>query len=132
MRAFYLLATIVGSVVPWLFFAAYFRSEGADPIDLPAALFPNGAAGGFTADVLISIVVFLVWSFVDARRHAIGLWWLVVPSSVLIGLSSSLPLYLLLRETEMVGRRRHSAGGADRGVGRPVPPRTFDGDGPHL
>jgi hypothetical protein len=64
------------------------------------SLFVNGAAGGFAVDVLISILVFWVWSYADARQHQIKNWWVVLPAGFMVGLSLALPLYLYLRSDE--------------------------------
>lgn len=45
------------------------------------------------------MLVFWVWSFVDARTHHVKQWWLVIPAGFNVGLSLALPLYLFLRET---------------------------------
>lgn len=98
VRHFYLGMAVVGAVVPWLFFGSFFFENGPDVPLFLRSLFANGAAGGFSADVLISIAVFLVWSWRDASRNRVSRWWLVLPASCLVGLSLSLPLYLYLRE----------------------------------
>ncbi|MFD1827994.1 DUF2834 domain-containing protein [Mumia zhuanghuii] len=98
MRLFYASAAVVGTIVPWVFFGAFFAEEGVDLPLFAQSLFTNGAAGGFAVDVLISLVVFWVWSWRDARELAVGRWWLVLPASCLVGLSLALPLYLFLRE----------------------------------
>jgi hypothetical protein len=97
LEPFYLICALVGTVIPWWFFASFFASEGLNVPAFIGGLFSNGAAGGFAADVLISIAVFWVWSFYDARELKIGRWWLVLPSAALVGLSLALPLYLYLR-----------------------------------
>ena len=88
---------IIGTVVPWLFFAGFFATEGLNIPLFVQSLFVNGAAGGFSADVLISILVFMVWAIVDARQNQVKRWWLILPATFLVGLSLSLPLYLYLR-----------------------------------
>ncbi|RDE07659.1 DUF2834 domain-containing protein [Pelagibacterium lacus] len=100
MRAetFYLAMAVAGTVVPWLFFGYFFALHGLDLPLFVQSLFANGAAGGFSADVLISIVVFWVWSWRDAARNNVAPWWLVLPASFFVGLSLALPLYLYLRE----------------------------------
>lgn len=119
MRAFYAAAAVVGTVVPWVFFGSYLASGGLSLAGAVGDLFANGAAGGFVADVLISIGVFLVWSAVDARRHRVPRWWLVLPATGLVGLSLSLPLYLFLREGAVVG-----AAPLERPVGSSSIPRS--------
>lgn len=98
LRTFYLAMAVFGTVVPWLFFGSFFDLHGPDIPLFLQSLFANGAAGGFSADVLITIVVFWVWSWRDAARHQVARWWLVLPASFCVGLSLALPLYLYLRE----------------------------------
>jgi hypothetical protein len=97
-KTFYLAMAVVGTVVPWLFFGSFFGLNGLDIPLFLRSLFANGAAGGFSADVLITIVVFWVWTWRDAARHRVARWWLVLPASFCVGLSLALPLYLYLRE----------------------------------
>ncbi|WP_148292588.1 DUF2834 domain-containing protein [Paracoccus aminophilus] len=100
IRSFYLAAAILGTLVPWFFFGSFFALNGAAPALFVQSLFANGPAAGFSADVLISIAVFWVWSWRDAQQHRVARWWLVLPTSFCVGLSLSLPLYLYLREGE--------------------------------
>ena len=96
-KNFYLICAILGTLIPWLFFGQFFATEGFDIPLFVRSLFANGAAGGFSADVLISIVVFFVWSYADAQKHKIKNWWWVIPAGCTVGLSLALPLYLYLR-----------------------------------
>ncbi|RIV80189.1 DUF2834 domain-containing protein [Aurantiacibacter xanthus] len=57
-----------------------------------------GASAGLSTDVLISIAVFWVWSRIDAQRHSVRNWWLVLPAGAFVGLSLALPLYLYFRQ----------------------------------
>ncbi|WP_283177057.1 DUF2834 domain-containing protein [Gemmobacter sp. 24YEA27] len=98
VRHFYLAMAIIGTLVPWLFFGSFFALNGLDIPLFLQSLFANGAAAGFSIDVLLSILVFWVWSWRDAARNRIRHWWLVLPASIFVGLSLSLPLYLWLRE----------------------------------
>ena len=97
-RWFYALAAVAGAVIPWIFFGSFLATEGPDPIGFVRALFPNGAAGGFSADVLVSATVFWVWSYRDSRLNGVARWWLVLPATLLVGLSLAFPLYLYRRE----------------------------------
>lgn len=97
LRTFYLAMAVLGTVIPWVFFGQFFSGNGLDVVLFVKSLFVNGAAAGFSADVLLSICVFWVWSYVDARQHHIGRWWLVLPAGMLVGLSLALPLYLYMR-----------------------------------
>jgi hypothetical protein len=91
MKNLYLTLAVIGAVVPYLFFFQFFGQVG---IDLPAfigALFVNGAAGGFTADLLITSFVF--WVYMFNRREGPAPWLFVV-LNLTIGLSCALPAYL--------------------------------------
>jgi hypothetical protein len=92
----YLLLAVVGAVVPWLFFAAFLDREGV--LAFVPALFANGAAAGFSADVLISSGVFWLWMFADARERGIGGAPVCVALNLAIGLSCALPAWLWWRE----------------------------------
>lgn len=100
VRSFYLVMAVVGTVVPWVFFGSFFALQGLDISRFVASLFANEPASGFSVDVLISIVVFWVWSWRDAGERDVARWWLVLPASCLVGLSLALPLYLYLRERD--------------------------------
>lgn len=100
VRTFYLAAAVIGTIVPWLLFGTFFAQHGPDIPLFLQSLFANGAAGGFSADVLISIAIFWVWSWRDAARHDVACWWMVLPASFFVGLSLALPLYLYLRERD--------------------------------
>ena len=102
-RNLYLLVALIGTIIPWYFFGSFFAAEGLDIPAFVQGLFANGAAGGFTADVLISLAIFLPWSWLDAQKEGVRNWWFVLPASCTVGLSLALPLYLYLRE----GRTEH-------------------------
>ena len=90
-KKYYLVAAIVGAVVPYAFFIGFFVDEG---LGLPAfisGLFANGAAGGFTADLLITSAVF--WQFMFRRRGGPNPWPFIAINLV-VGLACAFPLYL--------------------------------------
>lgn len=88
----YLLMAILGALIPVLFFASFAASEGIDLIAFVTALFVNGAAGGFTADLLISSFVF--WIYMFARQGEGPKPWLFIALNCCVGLSCALPAYL--------------------------------------
>jgi hypothetical protein len=97
LRNFYLIMSVAGTVIPWAFFASFFASHGPNLPFFIANLFANGAAGGFSIDVMISIAVFWVWSFADAGKNHVRRWWLVIPAGFFVGLSLAMPLYFYLQ-----------------------------------
>jgi len=93
----YLLLAIAGAVVPYLFFFDFFRS-GSAAGSFVGALFANGAAGGFTADLLITSVVFWILLAAEARTSGVRRPWTLIAVNLFIGLSCAFPLFLFLRE----------------------------------
>jgi len=91
MKILYLTLAIVGAVVPYMFFFGFIASEGLNLAGFVSALFANGPAGGFTADLLISSVVF--WIFMFSRPDGPHPW-LFIALNLTIGLSCALPAYL--------------------------------------
>ena len=94
----YLLLAIGGAIVPYVFFIQYFADAGVSLGAFLAALFVNGAAGGFTADLLISSLVFWIFMF---HRSGKGegpkpAWFVII--NLTIGLSCALPAYLYASE----------------------------------
>jgi len=92
LKKFYLLAAIVGALVPYLFFISFAAEEGLNLMGFIEALFVNGAAGGFTADLLISSAVF--WIYMGSRAENGPKPALFVALNLTIGLSCALPAYL--------------------------------------
>ena len=92
MKTLYLVLAVAGAIVPYLFFVDHFAAAGFGLGAFLAAAFANGAAGGFSADVLISSAVF--WCYLISRR--VPLTWLYVVINLGIGLSCALPLYLYM------------------------------------
>ena len=90
MKTFYLLAAIVGAIVPYIFFFQFFAENSA--LGFVPALFVNGAAAGFSADLLITSFVF--WVFMWGRRGAGPTPWPFVLLNLAIGLSCAFPAYL--------------------------------------
>lgn len=97
IKVFYSAMALFGVVIPWYFFGQFFAQNGMDIRAFLAGLFVNGAAGGFSADIFLTSMVFWVWSYRDANAEKIEEWWIVIPATLLVGLSLALPLYLLLR-----------------------------------
>ena len=92
LRTAYLILAVLGAVIPLAFFADFAASEGIDLIAFVGALFVNGAAGGFTADLLISSFVF--WLYMFSNRSSGPKPWAFIALNLCIGLSCALPAYL--------------------------------------
>ena len=97
MKNLYLVLAIVGAIVPYVFFINFFSSEGVDLFLFVVGLFANGAAGGFSADLLISSFVF--WIFMFNRKNSGPKPWAFIALNLTIGLSCALPAYLWATES---------------------------------
>ena len=101
MRQVYLAFAILGTIVPYGFFITHFRADGLGLGTFVQALFANGAAGGFTSDILISSTVFWIWVFKSKAKRP----WLFVVLNLTIGLSCAFPAFLYFRERDLTGAR---------------------------
>ena len=97
MKAFLILCCIAGTVVPWWFALPFFLIHGPNMGLFVEEIFATRISSFFAADLIIASVIFLFWSWRDARERRISGWWLVLLSNLVVGLSLALPLYLLKR-----------------------------------
>ena len=104
MKHIYLVLCLIGTVWPWVHFGPFFAANGIDFPLFISQMTINPVTKGLTVDICLSILAFWLWSFMDARRQGITLWWLIPLSTICVGLSLALPLYLLLKEGQ-TGRR---------------------------
>ncbi len=95
LKTTYLTLAILGALIPIAFFTNFFVAEGLDLIAFIEALFVNGAAGGFTADLLISSFVF--WLYMFSNQSTGPKPWAFIAINLCIGLSCALPAYLWAR-----------------------------------
>ncbi len=98
MKKLYLVLAIVGAVLPYAFFIQHISSEGVSLMAFLAAVFANPAAGGFTADLLFTSMVFWIFMFHQRSREKGPPPTLFIVLNLLIGLSCALPAYLYARE----------------------------------
>ncbi len=96
LRMFYLAMSIIGAIVPLFFVFGWLRDGGA-LLGLLAAWSSNGASTGLMWDMFIAAFVLMVFAISECiyRRDYFPL--VALPVTVMIGLSSGLPLYLFLR-----------------------------------
>jgi hypothetical protein len=101
MRRLYLLLAVVGAVVPYYFFISFLLENGLDIGLMIDQLFANDISTFFAVDLLITAVVFLIYSHSDARRFQIANWWAYALATLLVGPSFSFPLFLYSRESRL-------------------------------
>lgn len=97
-KSIYLGLAFAGAIVPYLYFIQHFSDAGLGISTFVSAVFANPAAGGFTADLLISSFVFWIAMF---HRQGLGKGpnpLLFILLNLTIGLSCALPAYLAANE----------------------------------
>lgn len=99
IRKVYLALAFAGAIVPYVYFVQHFADIGFGIGDFVSALFINPAAGGFTADLLISSFVFWIAMFSRFDRGKGPQPLLFIVLNLTIGLSCALPAYLYASES---------------------------------
>lgn len=101
MRAFYLLLSIAGLLLPYSQFIPWLLDNGLDMGLFICELFANRIGGFFGLDVVVSALVLIPFVFVEGRRLGVKRLWLPVVGTLLVGVSFGLPLFLFLRESQL-------------------------------
>ncbi len=97
MKKLYLVLAILGAVVPYLFFFQFIQLEGLNVPLFIKSLFVNGAAGGFSADLLFTSFVFWLYMFDEQKKPNKPSPYFFIALNLIIGLSCALPAYLYAR-----------------------------------
>ena len=100
MKRVYLILTIVGAILPYIFFFRFFAIEGANIGGFISALFANGAVAGFVVDLLFTSLVFWLFMFVRKSRVKGPNPLIFILVNLTIGLSCALPAYLYATSDE--------------------------------
>lgn len=98
MKNIYLFLAVLGAIVPYLFFFQFIQLEGVNIPLFIESLFVNGAAGGFSADLLFTSFVFWLFMFVEQRKSNTPSPYIFIALNLTIGLSCALPAYLYVKE----------------------------------
>lgn len=95
----YLLIAIAGSIAPWYWLLQEPSTLLSPSLFLQAA-FANNIAATLTTDLLISVVAFFCFVWIELKRLGVSRWWILlyIGLSFGIGLSCALPCYLYRRE----------------------------------
>jgi hypothetical protein len=91
MRRLWLLATFLGTLLPYYFFYNQIVSSDFEWKNLLSLIFPTYAATGFVVDLLITSFIFWIYIFKKVNK---SLFIQIVALNLAIGLSAALPYYL--------------------------------------
>jgi hypothetical protein len=96
-KSLYLTLAALGVVIPYFHFVPWLAEHGLNMALFFHDLHANGVSEFFSADVVVSAVVVIV--FLILERSQLGSrWWLPVVALLVCGVSAALPLLLYLRE----------------------------------
>jgi hypothetical protein len=98
MKRLYLLAAILGAVLPLSQLIPFLATYGLDLKLLFTYLFSNSVSAFFGLDVIVSSVVLWLFVFAEGRRLGMKRLWVYVIFNLIVGVSLALPLFLLFRE----------------------------------
>lgn len=104
LRIFYLIATIVGTALPYYKLFQFTAQEGWSLTRYLDQLFVNAASSMGAIDLLISTVVFWVFVEYEGRKQGMRHRWIYMAVNLFIGLSAGLPLFLYMREKKLGAR----------------------------
>jgi hypothetical protein len=97
MKYLYLLLAALGGGVPYYFLLQFLAVYGFNLQLLVEQLFANSISTFFAVDLVITAIVFWVWSYREAQRLALKRWRLVVAATLTIGPPFALPAFLYAR-----------------------------------
>lgn len=103
MKRTYLFLTIIGTILPNIFVLKESLATGnillyARPMDTFSGMFANNISSAFIIDLLFIVMLFLVWSYKESRKHHMKNIWAVWLYTFAFGIAGGLPLFLYLRE----------------------------------
>ncbi len=99
----YLVLTVIGSLLPWIFLDQFLFSGNAAIAEFFAQATATPVGIALAADLAISCIVFFCFTWFELSRLNLSRrWlWLYLGCTLGIGLSCSLPLFLYLRERQL-------------------------------
>ena len=96
LRLVYLALAIVGTVLPWTYFYAWFDANGWSLGAMIDAWYVNDATTALVYDLTIAAIALTIWAVVEVARG--DRWFLlVIPATFGIGVSCGVPLALFLK-----------------------------------
>ena len=106
MKSIYLILSGVGFVLPNIFVAMESARSGnilfyLDPVATFEGMFANYISSAFMVDLLFAVMIFMIWSYREAKQHKIkhlGVVWVL---TFMLGIAGTFPLFLYLRSKQL-------------------------------
>lgn len=105
MQWLYLVAAILGTVLPLSQLIPFLAMHGLDMPLFFKQLFQNHVSGFFGMDVIVSSLVLWLFVFSEGRRRGMKNLWIYIFCNLAVGVSMALPLFLFFRERKLQGMR---------------------------
>ena len=97
-RQIYFVLAVAGLVIPYYFLISFLMSHGLDARLFVKQLIGTPISIFFAVDLILSCIVFAIYSGREASRYSIKYAWICMVALFTVGLSCALPLFLYLRE----------------------------------
>ncbi|MFY0674795.1 MAG: DUF2834 domain-containing protein [Bacteroidia bacterium] len=99
----YLILAILGFIAPSILVAMESIETGnillyANPVATVEGMFANRISSIFLIDLLFAILVFIYWTYNEAKTHKIKNIWHVWLLTFLLGFAGGFPYFLFLRQ----------------------------------
>ena len=101
MQWLYLVAAILGTVLPLSQLIPFLTMHGFDVPLLFRQLFQNHVSAFFGLDVIVSSIALWLFVFSEGRRRGMNNLWIYIVCNLTVGVSLALPLFLLFRERQL-------------------------------
>jgi len=101
MKRFYLIAAIVGTILPLSQLIPFLAQFGLDVSLFFSQLFQNYVSSFFGMDVIISSFILWLFIFSEGKRQQMKNLWVYVVCNLVVGVSLALPLFLYFRERKL-------------------------------
>jgi len=103
MKNFYVSLSVFGFITPTILVLQESIETGnillyTNPVATIDAMFANRISTIFMIDLLFTVLVFFIWTYVDGKKYGVKNIGLVWALSMLLGLAGGFPLYLYLKE----------------------------------
>ncbi|KYC43527.1 hypothetical protein WA1_10720 [Scytonema hofmannii PCC 7110] len=101
LKTAYFILCVLGTILPLSQFVPFLLENGLDLRLFLEQLFANRISAFFAMDMFVSAIILLVFVFQEGSRLKMKNLWIYVASTLLVGVSLGLPLFLLIRQREL-------------------------------
>lgn len=109
MKKIYLSIAIIGFIAPTILVMIESFETGnillyTHPLATIKAMFSNRISTIFMIDLLFTVLVFFIWTYIDGKKYNIKNIALVWCLTMVLGLAGGFPLYLYLKEKSVTNK----------------------------